>query len=541
MDFGALQVQIFVSLALVLGAVFVSLLCDFLKGNNEALRERNIELVVRHEERERYAGSFQVRSREVAPAELAPPVVAAQPAQPMAAAPVAPAPAETKIQPEQFFETVGAGIEVEPATGEWATEEELSEIEAVAARIRESVRKSSVSSKPVSLDRPEERPVEELAEEEPLEEEIAPAEEEPEPAIEEVATADEELQPVVEGAESDVAEDVPVVEEPPVVEEEPERAVAEETAEDQPAPESPRMTLHAKVTPIDVIAAERAAASEAIKLARELERVAEATNAVDLFREEVEEAEEEQEELQSVSVEESSEREEEPLEEIALEENELPTTEVEEESEEVADLVDEVIEDEIAPEYVEEAIEEPAPEIVEAEEEQKTVTMPDPAVAAEERIAVPTGFQEYSVLAAALESDALFRGTIVAVSVNNFGDRSAPVGETLDEVTTFVESLMTASDFGCQSSADEFLLILPEELGAQAQRRLQYISQRLWDYQIRSVGTQTIMFSWGAAEISGEPLQDAIAAAKDRMMQTKRNRERASAEIHHYRVRAAND
>jgi hypothetical protein len=213
----------------------------------------------------------------------------------------------------------------------------------------------------------------------------------------------------------------------------------------------------------------------------------------------------------------------------AEEETAPPITEVEEETEEAAELVDEVIEDEIVP------------EVVEVEDEYKTVTMPDPAVAAEERIAVPTGFQDYSVLEAALESDALFRGTIVAVSVNNFGDRSAPAGETLHEVTTFVESLMTASDFGCQSSADEFLLILPEELGAQAQRRLQYISQRLWDYQIRSVGTQTIMFSWGAAEIAGEPLQDAIAAAKDRMMQTKRNRERASAEIHHYRVRAAND
>lgn len=55
MDLGALELQIFVSLVVVLGAAFVALVCDYLKGNNEQLRERNIELRVRSEERERFA------------------------------------------------------------------------------------------------------------------------------------------------------------------------------------------------------------------------------------------------------------------------------------------------------------------------------------------------------------------------------------------------------------------------------------------------------------------------------------------------------
>jgi hypothetical protein len=50
---GAMEFQIFVSLLVVLGAAFVALVCDFLKGNNEQLREANIELRVRQEERER--------------------------------------------------------------------------------------------------------------------------------------------------------------------------------------------------------------------------------------------------------------------------------------------------------------------------------------------------------------------------------------------------------------------------------------------------------------------------------------------------------
>ena len=53
MELGTLQIQIFVSLVVVLGTAFVAFLCDFLKGNNEQLRERNIEMRVRQDERER--------------------------------------------------------------------------------------------------------------------------------------------------------------------------------------------------------------------------------------------------------------------------------------------------------------------------------------------------------------------------------------------------------------------------------------------------------------------------------------------------------
>src|SRR6187549_1857061 len=53
MDLGSLELQIFVSLTVVLGSAFVALVCDYLKGNNEQLREHNIELRVRKEEQER--------------------------------------------------------------------------------------------------------------------------------------------------------------------------------------------------------------------------------------------------------------------------------------------------------------------------------------------------------------------------------------------------------------------------------------------------------------------------------------------------------
>jgi hypothetical protein len=46
---GATELQIFVSLVVVLGAAFVALICDFLKGSNERLREANLELQVRQD------------------------------------------------------------------------------------------------------------------------------------------------------------------------------------------------------------------------------------------------------------------------------------------------------------------------------------------------------------------------------------------------------------------------------------------------------------------------------------------------------------
>src|SRR5580700_3028928 len=55
MELGQYQLQIFVGLVVVLAAAFVALICDFLKSNNEQLRELTIELKVRREEEQRHS------------------------------------------------------------------------------------------------------------------------------------------------------------------------------------------------------------------------------------------------------------------------------------------------------------------------------------------------------------------------------------------------------------------------------------------------------------------------------------------------------
>src|SRR5271168_121219 len=66
MELGQYQLQIFVSLVVILGAAFVALICDFLKGNNEQLRELTIELKVRREEEQRRSQMMTAHAMQTA-------------------------------------------------------------------------------------------------------------------------------------------------------------------------------------------------------------------------------------------------------------------------------------------------------------------------------------------------------------------------------------------------------------------------------------------------------------------------------------------
>jgi len=75
MELAQYELQIFVSLMVVLGAACVALIVDFLKRNNEQLRELTVELRVRREEEQRRSQRLTPQSLVSAPA-LKPPVKA---------------------------------------------------------------------------------------------------------------------------------------------------------------------------------------------------------------------------------------------------------------------------------------------------------------------------------------------------------------------------------------------------------------------------------------------------------------------------------
>jgi hypothetical protein len=134
---------------------------------------------------------------------------------------------------------------------------------------------------------------------------------------------------------------------------------------------------------------------------------------------------------------------------------------------------------------------------------------------------LPAGFQEGYVLSRLVEAQRPISGLVVSIGVNT--PREAD-GSLPPQVQQLMRSLLGPDDFAVQSSEDEFLLIFPHERGAHARRLLNRISQLLWDFQLRSLGTYSILFSWGGVEVDSESIEEAIASASERMHETKRGR-----------------
>jgi hypothetical protein len=136
-------------------------------------------------------------------------------------------------------------------------------------------------------------------------------------------------------------------------------------------------------------------------------------------------------------------------------------------------------------------------------------------------LALPAGFQDGFVLNKLVQSRQPVSGLVVSIGVN--ASRKSG-GKMPESVSKLIQSLIGTHDFAAQSSEDEFLLIYPQERGASAQRRLSQIAQQLWDFQLRSLGSFQIVFSWGGVEVRSESIEEAIASASERMQETKRGR-----------------
>ena len=87
-----------------------------------------------------------------------------------------------------------------------------------------------------------------------------------------------------------------------------------------------------------------------------------------------------------------------------------------------------------------------------------------------------------------------------------------------------IQSLIGPNDFAAQSGKDEFLLIYPNEARRLRTALVSLIAEQLWDFQLRSMGTLSILFSWGGLEVRSESIDEAIASATERMQETRRNR-----------------
>ncbi len=159
---------------------------------------------------------------------------------------------------------------------------------------------------------------------------------------------------------------------------------------------------------------------------------------------------------------------------------------------------------------------------------------------------VPGGYHEATALARLLEEDAVFHGLSVVLSVVDYvklmAEQGKPATEQLmAQVSRLVMSLTRECDFSCRIAEDEYVVIFPGETGAGAKRRLQTVSEQLWEFQLRAMGSFAVIFSWGASESDGLPLVLSVEAAREQMLETRRNRKALAAGAGRVRRRAVND
>ena len=141
---------------------------------------------------------------------------------------------------------------------------------------------------------------------------------------------------------------------------------------------------------------------------------------------------------------------------------------------------------------------------------------------------LPAGLHEENILNDLLRNRQPVSGLVIAVGTNTPGKEQDAFAE---RVSAAIRSLLGPTDFAVRSAPDEFWLIFPNERGASAQRRLRQTAQQLWDFQLHSLGSGSVLFSWGGLEVRGEPLDEAIASARERMQETRRGRKNLLPEL----------
>ena len=131
---------------------------------------------------------------------------------------------------------------------------------------------------------------------------------------------------------------------------------------------------------------------------------------------------------------------------------------------------------------------------------------------------LPGGYHDYAVLQRVAASGQRFTGLAISIGMNPMDRMQVGL------VTGYLRSLLEVRDFGCMTGSHEFLMVCNQVEGEIAQRRLAAVAEKLWDFQLRSMGSMPVQFSWGAKESHNESLNDVVASAIDQMQETRRAR-----------------
>jgi len=588
---GALELQIFVGLVVVLGAAFAALICDFLKGNNEQLREANLELRVRQEERERLQQPLAPslpQSRPSAPA-ATPMRGVAHRATPAFVVP------ETGDEARALFERASGRRRAGngDSMAQWANEllekkkvQDDARIAELKARLEPEPVKPApvvqtapepVTPAPVRLE-PEPEPIKPapvveavpepiqpapVAQAVPVRVEPAPVRLEPAPLPIEAAPLPVEPAPV----------QPPAATAPPVVEPVPPAVAdlaqsAQPSAQPMPAPDTRFAEVRASVTPEETSERvpglpvaewrpEEPFAPRAFEyffffsakpqslppVTREaapsplppqpgepflpvFHSAVETLMPEPVVPEEQPVAEEETPPVAGVV----------PVQAVGEEEL-APVSEPEALASQIQAMVEPVLQPGAPPlspalplEPMTPAPEPllPQPETPRPDARGIVVELPV-TVHTEPEIEIPGGLRSRDVLDPLLVAPEVYTGLAVSVGVVDYpklvSEHGKPaVEQVLAALERTLHSVVREQDLLCRTGEDEWLMLCPHELAAPAKRRTTLLSERLWDFQLRSLGGLSIFFSWGAAEGQQEKLAPMVARAREEMEQSRHMR-----------------
>ncbi len=120
-----------------------------------------------------------------------------------------------------------------------------------------------------------------------------------------------------------------------------------------------------------------------------------------------------------------------------------------------------------------------------------------------------------------------FTGLVVSIGINEFEQVNT---DLLNSINDLLERLRGGEGQMTRPQPDVVVLAYAGLTGPLAQRKLNDLSERLWDFQLRNLGSFNVVFSWGAKDANQEALEDAISAATERMQETQLSRKSNSLE-----------
>jgi hypothetical protein len=142
---------------------------------------------------------------------------------------------------------------------------------------------------------------------------------------------------------------------------------------------------------------------------------------------------------------------------------------------------------------------------------------------------LPAGLHPADTLERALRKPEPFAGAVMVVAISDYDKNVELHGEAkihpiLDDVLSFISEAAGQTAFLCRSSSQELVIAWPAERLENPQRVFHAITEKLWDFQLRSLGGVTIIFTWGSHESHGGPLLRALEGARLQMLESRRHR-----------------